>query len=418
MGLSFSCFDKVDSLERIRYDMRPLKEKGLPIVWLCGQQNTGKRTHGNIIEEKIGCEHISVTHMLRSEGTKDTERGHVIRQSLNLKKSIPDRMVLDILKEHLLKSPTKQGIVISNFPKNAKQADMFLKEIGNVSVILYLYTDTPFLIERAQERSEQELDEESLKKNIETATKDIKTALMKFTAKIENSERRIPKYYKVRTCYKSTLSMIAWTNTATLKGCTEFAKSRNALAFNFSPQEAAKYRQSYARNCQALGCPEIGNSSTLVIDMGYDYYTAYGNWNRDWYKAAYIGLDDIEEEGNFRTVTDTAIRCFRYRAWGPGHPISKHGSEDCVVLDSDRMWRVVPCDIELLALCEFYPVEPLEMAEFEDMTCANISNKRKKKKCNESKDLAKLYNNSTRKDQCAIMNYLDHDDDHDPENDE
>ncbi|KAJ8965820.1 hypothetical protein NQ314_003887, partial [Rhamnusium bicolor] len=247
---------------------------------------------------------------------------------------------------------------------------------------------------------------------------------------------RFLRYYKIRNCYKSTLPVIAWANTPTLRSCIKFARHRNALAFNFSPMEAINYRNDFTSNCQALGCPEIGNSSTFVMDVAFDYYSAYGNWNKtenatcikslgifslitekqnynksiescqnigadladvssevrtnylsnyinntiqNWYKAAYVGLDDIQEEGIFRTVSGTLLTCFRYRAWGPGHPRSKHKSEDCVILDSDKMWRVVKCRTKLQALCEFYPEKPAELIDYENITCNYILDKSKYK---------------------------------------
>ncbi|XP_018571135.1 uncharacterized protein LOC108910878 [Anoplophora glabripennis] len=228
------------------------------------------------------------------------------------------------------------------------------------------------------------------------------------------------KYYKVRDCYKSNIPVISWTRTSNLQDCMEFTRQRNGLAFNFSPEEASNYR-NFSQNCHVLGCPETKNGITLVADLTFDYYSAYGNlsmtenstciksiglfglieekhnYNRstekcqnigahlanvlseirtnhlsqyindtlqDWYKVAYIGLNDINEEGNFRTLNGSKLSCFRYRAWGPGHPRSKHRNEDCVVLDSDRMWRVVKCSSKLPALCEFYPSQPLENVDF------------------------------------------------------
>ncbi|KAJ8978766.1 hypothetical protein NQ317_017489 [Molorchus minor] len=266
------------------------------------------------------------------------------------------------------------------------------------------------------------------------------------------SNSRIFNYYKIRNCHKSTLHITGLTNTLTLKDCKQFARQRNALAFNFSPKRATQFRKRYVRNnCQALGCPEISNSSTLVMDLAFDYYSAYGNWNRadladvltevrtnqlsdyindtiqEWYKAAFVGLDDTEEEGNFRTVSGITLKCFRYRAWGPGQPISRHRNEDCVILDSDKMWRVVSCSIELPALCEFYPEAPSESIDYRNVTCEGILDKsqlplirdnylfnftllsfpEEKKMCNSTKSLFELYNNSTREDKCAILHFND-----------
>lgn len=87
-------------------------------------------------------------------------------------------------------------------------------------------------------------------------------------------------YHKTMACYKSNMPIIAWTRTSTLQDCMEFARQKKALAFNFSPEEASRYR-NFSQNCQVLGCPETSNSLTLVEDEVFDYYSAYGNLNSE-----------------------------------------------------------------------------------------------------------------------------------------
>lgn len=91
------------------------------------------------------------------------------------------------------------------------------------------------------------------------------------------------RFYRVRSCHRSKSRIIGARNVLNLTECANFAKQRNALAFNFSPTAGAgadKNRQvSYAASCQILGCPEIGNMSTLVSDIDFDYYSAFANLN-------------------------------------------------------------------------------------------------------------------------------------------
>lgn len=79
---------------------------------------------------------------------------------------------------------------------------------------------------------------------------------------------------------------------------------------------------------------------------------------RLWYKAAYVGLDDIKEEGKFETSSGTLMNCYKYRAWAPGHPRNIDQEADCVILDDLRMWRVVNCNVKLPFICELYPERP------------------------------------------------------------
>lgn len=76
---------------------------------------------------------------------------------------------------------------------------------------------------------------------------------------------------------------------------------------------------------------------------------------QEWYKAAYIGLDDMKVEGLFRTPLGTPLNCFKYRAWAPSHPRNKSRRDDCVILDNEKSWKVVNCKHKLPFICELYP---------------------------------------------------------------
>lgn len=92
-------------------------------------------------------------------------------------------------------------------------------------------------------------------------------------------EQRAFNYYKIKSCHRSTSPVVFWKYVSSLKECKTTAREKNGLAFNFSPAEAENFTTLTVPNCHVLGCPEIGNDSTLVMDLGYDYYSAYGNSN-------------------------------------------------------------------------------------------------------------------------------------------
>lgn len=135
-------------------------------------------------------------------------------------------------------------------------------------------------------------------------------------------------------------------------------------------------RHNYTKSIEK--CRELGGDLANVLsETRTNHLSQYINDTlQDWYKVAYTGLNDIQEEGNFRTLSGSMLSCFRYRAWGPGHPRSKNRNEDCVVLDSDAMWRVVKCRTKLPALCEFTPGEPVEEIDFHNTTCYRNSETR------------------------------------------
>ncbi|XP_066137829.1 uncharacterized protein [Euwallacea fornicatus] len=275
---------------------------------------------------------------------------------------------------------------------------------------------------------------------------------------------RVVKYHRLKSCHKSTSKVVFWKQVNSLQECEALARQKAGLAFNFSPPGAEYYAKRFVPNCQVLGCPKIDkDSSSLIPDLGYDYYSAYGNLNvtvnatcvqslgvfaltpnyqnysqsilacqnitgdladvtseyrtamlsqvlkdtlSSWYKAAFVGLDDTVREGVFRTGSGMLLTCSNYRAWAPGHPRSKHDAEDCVALDSDKMWRTLKCNsAKLRGLCELYP-HPPEMKETvsKNMSCSQKS-RAKKRQCLRQKQLLELFHNSSRADRCALLDY-------------
>lgn len=78
----------------------------------------------------------------------------------------------------------------------------------------------------------------------------------------------------------------------------------------------------------------------------------------DWYKAAYIGLDDRKIEGQYETPLGDPINCYKYRAWSPGQPRNVIKSDDCVILEDTKTWKIVNCKHQMASICELYPTPP------------------------------------------------------------
>ncbi|RZB66654.1 uncharacterized protein BDFB_004386 [Asbolus verrucosus] len=293
------------------------------------------------------------------------------------------------------------------------------------------------------------------------------------------SEKPSLKFHKIRSCYKSNMPIISSKTLDTIGDCVKYARQKSGLAFNFSPPDLknATLNRRY-RNCQVMGCPETTNSSTLVFDPSFDYYSAYGDFNckwfnlrirglqpkqlpatqnatcvksvglfdvvqekrnyteainfcqnlgadladvmsevrtnalstllksqRGWYKAAYVGLEDTDVEGTFENPMGNFLQCTKYRAWSVGHPRPNRKHEDCVILDADRVWKAINCKIKQRFICEFYAAPPESpLIEFTNKSCTRIKDPAMKRQCLANKELFEIYNNSSRIDQCALLN--------------
>ncbi|XP_025835249.1 uncharacterized protein LOC108734753 [Agrilus planipennis] len=79
---------------------------------------------------------------------------------------------------------SKKGYIIVDFPRSSKQASLFVKEVGHVDFIIYLYATTDILIKRVIERPGPEETEKFIKET-QNKLKEIREALNKYNYKIE-----------------------------------------------------------------------------------------------------------------------------------------------------------------------------------------------------------------------------------------
>lgn len=85
----------------------------------------------------------------------------------------------------LLKAKQANGYVINGFPRTSKQAFLFVNEIGNVDIIIYLHGKIDEMAQRVNNELSTDLTNEVIKKNILNYMKEIKEATQRFGPKIE-----------------------------------------------------------------------------------------------------------------------------------------------------------------------------------------------------------------------------------------
>lgn len=94
--------------------------------------------------------------------------------------------MVDLIKEAMLRTARyAKGYLLNGFPRTNKQATLFVNEVGDVDVVVFLYSDTQIMVTRTQEKSGGQTDTETIKKNIQNYLKEVKESVSKFGAKIE-----------------------------------------------------------------------------------------------------------------------------------------------------------------------------------------------------------------------------------------
>jgi len=122
-----------------------------------GPPGAGKGTQSVLLAEKYNLRHISTGSMLREEIARGSEIGKVAQSLINKGLFVSDEIVLDILKNEIIKSRDVSGFIFDGYPRNTKQAfelDQLLAENGNkVDAVISLEIDDDMIVQRIQHRA-------------------------------------------------------------------------------------------------------------------------------------------------------------------------------------------------------------------------------------------------------------------------
>lgn len=103
------------------------------VVFL-GPPGAGKGTQAETISKKKNVPHISSGNLLRDAVEAGTETGIKAQYYIEKGMLVPDQIVVEIIKERILKNDCKRGFILDGFPRTFSQAivlDEMLKKLGN-----------------------------------------------------------------------------------------------------------------------------------------------------------------------------------------------------------------------------------------------------------------------------------------------
>jgi adenylate kinase len=93
------------------------------VVILLGPPGVGKGTQAVILADSIGWEHISTGDLLRAARREGTELGKKAQGYMDAGELVPDRLILDLVREHLRGVAPEAGILFDGFPRTTAQAE-------------------------------------------------------------------------------------------------------------------------------------------------------------------------------------------------------------------------------------------------------------------------------------------------------
>jgi adenylate kinase len=125
------------------------------IVFL-GPPGAGKGTQAETISKEKKIPHISSGNLLREAVEAGTETGKKARSYIEKGLLVPDQIVVDIIKDRILKNDCKVGFVLDGFPRTLSQAkvlDEMLRNLGNsLDMVFYFSVSEESVVQRLSGR--------------------------------------------------------------------------------------------------------------------------------------------------------------------------------------------------------------------------------------------------------------------------
>ncbi|MBR5957657.1 MAG: adenylate kinase [Salinivirgaceae bacterium] len=121
-----------------------------------GPPGSGKGTQSEYIIKKYGLMHLSTGDLLRAEKNSGSDLGNRIKELIDAGNLVPDEMVEEMVKKHVMLNRDAAGFIFDGFPRTTAQAawlDNLLACIGeSVTLMLTLDVDDNELRTRILER--------------------------------------------------------------------------------------------------------------------------------------------------------------------------------------------------------------------------------------------------------------------------
>ena len=91
-------------------------------IVLLGAPGAGKGTQAQKLVEEFGVAHISTGDLLRAAVKAGTKLGVKAKEYMDAGQLVPDKLVVDLVKERLAADDAKKGFILDGFPRNTAQA--------------------------------------------------------------------------------------------------------------------------------------------------------------------------------------------------------------------------------------------------------------------------------------------------------
>jgi len=119
---------------------------------LLGPPGAGKGTHASVLKEKYDIPHISTGDIFRENIKEGTRLGTEAKGYMDKGELVPDGLVIEIVKDRLLKDDCGSGFLLDGFPRTVSQAEAleeFLNKAGGkIDKVINITVSKEEIVER------------------------------------------------------------------------------------------------------------------------------------------------------------------------------------------------------------------------------------------------------------------------------
>lgn len=136
-----------------------------------GPPGSGKGTQAAQLANSEQIPHISTGELLRKAVADKTPLGLKVQSYMDRGELVPDRVVLDLMRERLSKHDARSGWILDGFPRNVVQAeflDKLLREVGQwTDWAIAMEVPDDVIVDRLRERGRKDDSEETIRHRLE-----------------------------------------------------------------------------------------------------------------------------------------------------------------------------------------------------------------------------------------------------------